>query len=224
MEEGNITVKAKGLSPREAIGITKRKDYPILSGQEVMLMADFDGSMGQAFTSSPCDYQGTLEQILAMDLDEDGYARGIFIAALNAVAARLGKADRTVHCKNQGPETCAEKVRQHIQALGFVRKVGLIGYQPAIAAKLSSDLQVRILDLNPDNIGQVRAGCLVEDGNTAYKEVTAWADLILCTGSTICNGSIVNFMDLKTPVLFFGTTLAGAAPCLGLDRICYTKE
>ncbi|WMJ87964.1 hypothetical protein [Anaerocolumna sp. MB42-C2] len=51
--------------------------------------------------------------------------------------------------------------------------------------------------------------------------VVKWADLVLCTGSTICNGSIVNFLNLDKEVLFFGTTLAGAAQMLSLKRVCF---
>nr|WP_314461232.1 hypothetical protein [uncultured Clostridium sp.] len=32
---------SKSLSPEEAIGNTRRKDFPILAGQEVMLWAEY---------------------------------------------------------------------------------------------------------------------------------------------------------------------------------------
>ena len=34
-----------GLTPEEAIGITERKDYPILTGQDVMLQASYRGAL-----------------------------------------------------------------------------------------------------------------------------------------------------------------------------------
>jgi len=224
LEEESICIQAKGLSPEEAIGITERKDYPILTGKEVMLSAEFDGAKGQAFTSAPCEYNGSIKNILESDLLENEYDRSLFIAALNAVALRLGKADKTVHCRNDGPEKCATSIREHLSANYDVEKIALIGFQPAILAILTESYTVRVLDLNPLNVGQIKSGVKVEDGNDAYEDMIKWADLIICTGSTICNGSIVDYLDIDKEVIFFGTTLSGAAPCLGVKRLCFTEE
>jgi len=223
--EEKIEIFAKVLSPEEAIGITKRKDFPIITGREFMLQAEYKGSFGQSFTDSPAAFKGSLDEIYKMDLESDPHAKGLFIAALNAVMNYLGKADCTVHCKGEVPEKCASDVAEHISSKFSGSKIALVGYQPALMEKLSDRFQLRVLDLNPDNIGQVRYGVKVEDGISAYSEVVKeWADLVLCTGSTICNGTIVNFMGLGKPVLFFGTTLAGAAPLLGLERICFADR
>lgn len=63
-----------GLTPEEAIAINERKDYPILTGQDVMLQASYRGARGQAFTDAPADYSGTLEEILSMDILSDEHA------------------------------------------------------------------------------------------------------------------------------------------------------
>ena len=57
-----------------------------------------------------------------------------------------------------------------------------------------------------------------------HDEVVAWADLILCTGSTLANGSIVEYLNLNKDVRFYGTTLAGAARLLDLKRVCFRAE
>lgn len=224
LEEESICIVAKGLSPEEAIGITERKDYPILTGKEVMLSAEFNGAKGQAFTSAPCEYKGTIKEICESELLENEYNRSLFIASLNAVASYLGRADKTVHCRNDGPEKCAKSMKDYLNSYYDVKKIALIGFQPAILASLAESYKVRVLDLNPLNIGQIKSGCKVEDGIDAYEDVLKWADLILCTGSTICNGSIVDYLDIGKEVIFFGTTLAGAAPCLGVKRLCFTEE
>lgn len=224
MEEESICIVAKGLSPEEAIGITERKDYPLLTGEEVMLSAEFDGVKGQAFTLAPSEYKGTIKNLLESNLMENEYDRSLFIAALNAIALRFGKADKTIHCRNDGPEKCAKSINDYLKTHYDVEKIALVGYQPAMLASLSEDYTVQVLDLNPLNIGQVKYGCHVKDGIKDYKEVLEWADLILCTGSTICNGSIVDYLDIGKEVLFFGTTIAGAAPCLGVKRLCFTEE
>jgi len=224
LEGKSICIQAKGLSPEEAIGITERKDYPILTGQEVMLSAEFDGAKGQAFTSAPCEYKGSIQDILENDLLESEYDRALFIAALNALTNRLGKANKTIHCRNEGPEKCALSIREYLMDNYDIEKIALIGYQPAILASLVQNYTVRVLDLNPSNIGEVKSGVVVEDGKEVYEDILNWSELILCTGSTICNGSIVDYLDIDKEVIFFGITLAGAAPALEVKRLCFTEE
>jgi len=77
---------------------------------------------------------------------------------------------------------------------------------------------MRVLDLDPDNIGQTRHGAYIEGGEAA-DEVLEWADMLLVTGTTLANGSIDMFLTNK-PVIFYGTTIAGAASIMGWDRFC----
>lgn len=219
-----VTIQARGLTPEEAIGHTERTDFPILTGKEVMLMAQFRGAKGQAFTDAPARFEGPLEDILSLDLEGDPHARGLFIAALNAVMAHLGRADNTVHCRDGGPELCARHMAQWVGETYGTPRIALVGFQPSLIAALGARFPLRVLDLNPENIGRVKDGCPVLDGQTAREETVAWADLVLCTGSTLCNGTIVDYMDLDKPVAFFGTTLSGAAPILGLERCCFADR
>ena len=220
----DIQIISKALTPEEAIGVTKRKDYPILTGKEVMLQAEYKGCFGQAFTDAPSVFKGNLKEVIDMDIYSDYHSRGIFIASLNAVMNYLGKSDRTVHCKSEGPEHCSKDVVQYIKEHYNEPKIAQIGYQPAMLERLSENFQVRVLDLSPANVGDRRFGVLVENGADAYVDAIEWADLVLCTGSTICNGSIVNFLNLDKEVLFFGTTLSGAAPILGVKRLCFADR
>ena len=220
----NVTIRAKTLSSQEAIGDTIKKDYPILNGKEVMLEATYKGCRGQAFTDAPSDFSGTLGAVLKLDLDSDVHNTGLFIATLNAVTRYLGIADRTVHCKDDGPEKCAEKAVEYINDTYGDVKIALVGYQPSLLEKLSRKFSLRVLDLNPENIGEIRYGVKVEDGSRDMDSVTDWADLILCTGSTVCNGTICAYLDLDKEVLFFGTTLAGSSTILGCKRMCFCAE
>ena len=85
-----VSLHTKMLTPEEAIGIPKRKDFPILSGKDIMVQAECAGCLGQAFTDAPAVFHGTLEEICALDLNTDSHNRGIFIASLNAVMKHLG--------------------------------------------------------------------------------------------------------------------------------------
>ena len=73
--------------------------------------------------------------------------------------------------------------------------------------------------------GSLKFGIRVEDGTAMKEEIRdSYAELILCTGSTLCNGSIIDYLDLDKEVLFFGTTASRAAPLLGLKRICFADK
>ena len=222
--DASVTIRARGLSPEEAIGCPERKDFPILTGKETMLMAEFRGSKGQAFTDAPAQFSGPLQDILHMDLEQNPHARGLFIASLNAVMHHLGLSENAVHCRNDGPEFCAKCMVEWVREQFGAPRIALVGFQPALIGGLSKAFQVQVLDLNPDNIGKVKDGCPVRDGVKDQKAVLDWADLVLCTGSTLCNGTLVDFMDLDKPVVFFGTTLSGAAPLLGLRRTCFADR
>ncbi len=221
-----VSIRCRALSPEEAIGITKRKDFPIISGKDIMVQAEYRDGKGQAFTDAPADFSGTLADVAAMDISDDAHARGIFIASMNAMMNALGKCVGTVHCRTEGPELCAKEMECFLQKeYPTIQKIGLVGYQPALLEMLAkSKYEVRVLDLNPANVGEERYGVLVEDGATAKHDVTEWADLILCTGSTLCNGTIVDYLGLDTEVVFFGITIAGAQEFLGIKRVCFADH
>lgn len=73
-----VRITARGLSPDEAIGRTRRKDFPILTGKEILLQAQYRNAYGQAFTDSPSSFEGTLEDVLDLDLTGDSHARGFY--------------------------------------------------------------------------------------------------------------------------------------------------
>ncbi len=222
LPDAEVTVTARGLTPEEAIGQTARRDFPILTGQEVMLQADYDGAYGQAFTDAPADFSGTLGDILALDLSADQHNIGLFVAALNAVMRRLGLIEGTVHCKTDEPELCAAELAGFVRQHYADKKIAMVGYQPSMLEALGREFTVRALDLSPKNVGQERYGVTIEHGIDDYNAVVRdWADVVLVTGSTLSNGSIVDYIDIGKDVVFFGITIAGAAELLGLKRLCY---
>lgn len=217
-----IDIQAKALSPKDAIGDTARRDFPILTGKEAMLQAEYRGAYGQAFTDSPSMFAGTLGDILALDIENDRGALGLFIASLNAVMRKLGLAKGTVHCKNEEPENCARELLDYVKEHYGRPKITLVGYQPAMIEALTQAFQLRVLDLNPENVGKVKCGIQIEHGKNDYRDaVLDWPDLVLCTGSTLSNGTIVDYLGIGREVLFFGITIAGAAELLGLKRVCF---
>ncbi len=214
-------VYTRPLSAEEAIGRPDRDDYPILVGKEVILETEFKGAKGQAFTDQPGSFSGTLQDVVSLPLDSN-YRRAVFIATLNAVLRYMGKIGHTVHCKDDAPEKCGLAIVSYVKEQYGRPKIAFIGYQPALISALAKEYDLRATDLNPDNIGKDSLGVLIEPVDKT-EEVLDWADVIVATGSTVVNGSIVKYLD-KKPVLFYGITVAGAAYLNGWQTFCPYSE
>jgi len=220
-----VAVSVKPLTPEEAIGCTKRKDYPILKGKERVIEASVLGAKGQVFTDSPSDFSGTLGGVLRLGL-HDSRNRALVADVINAACRALGIAAGTVHCKDAGPERCATKIAAGILLRRGRCRVGLIGLQPAMAARLVRTFgrtNVRILDRNPANIGTVKCGILIEGGEG--EALARWADVVLITGTTLVNGTLDPILRMVRrhdgEFLIYGITIAGASALLGLPRVCH---
>lgn len=220
LREAKVEVKATALSPEDAIGATKRQDYVILKGKERLLQATVIGYKGQAFTGALGDFSGSLDDVLALPLTDD-YQRAVYIATLNAVAAYTGKVEKTVHCKNEGPELCAQQTVEFFKENYDNPHILMVGYQPALAEALNdANISVTVLDLDPANIGKVKNGVAIMNGAENIKEYINKSDLIFATGSVICNATIDTLYNAGKPLIFFGTTASGAAALLGISRFC----
>lgn len=217
--EETVIIKGRVLTNEEAIGTPKRQDFPLLKGKEKLLQAEFKGALGQAFTDSPGDFKGTLNELLAQSI-ETNFQKASFIAVLNAVMRYLELAYGTIHCKNEEPTECAEKLVVYLKNNYGRSKIAMIGLQPALLEECAKEFSIRIVDMDQDNIGYEKCGVLVEDAETKTEELLEWCELALVTGSTVANGTIVNFLNLDKPTIFFGTTIAGAAPILDVIRFC----
>jgi len=216
-----IVVRARTLTPEEAIGNPERDDFPLKKGKERLMQAEFRGDLGQAFTDRFGDFEGTLDEIFSMPL-KNNYRRALFVAALNAVLKHLGLIGGTVHCRDEGPAECAAQIASFIKDRVGLGKITQIGFQPAIAEALARAFPFRLLDLDPDNIGRKKFGIVVE-GPEATGNAVAWADLLLITGTTLTNDTIGQFFTGK-PLIFYGTTIAAAAYLMGWERFCFTSE
>ena len=221
-----ITIQAKILTPQEAIGNPRRRDYPIIEGRERMLEANFSGSRGHAFTDTPDDFKGFIEDVLALSLDRNSH-RAIYLSTLNAVAKHLSMVNGTVHCKNNDPEKCARHIADHIQNTWGNIRLGLIGLNPAMAEQMAATFGSKnliITDMDKKNIGVKKFGVTVWDGRTRTSELVETADVVLATGTTLGNGTFDKIWHLikqyRKPYLFYGVTIAGISQFMGIDRIC----
>jgi len=219
-------VQVRPLHPDEAIGKDADPSFVIKKGKERVIEATFLGHKGQAFTDRPVSWSGTLGDLLSLTLDEIPN-RAVFVAGLNALLSALEHLPGTIHCKDQDPSRCGPEIARILhERFGEVR-VGLIGLQPAILKALVERLgpdAVRVVDLNPDNIGEKRSGVLVWNGEEDLSRLVAECDIGLVTGSSLVNRTLdeilERFQQAEKPLILFGNTISGVASLLGLERLC----
>ncbi len=211
----NITVKARALSVEEAIGNPEADDFPLMKGKERLMQAEIDGACGQAFTDQYGNFEGRLKDILESDLTNN-FRMAIFIASINAALRHMGLIQGTIHCRDKEPEECAGELVKKIKETYGTPRILQIGFQPRFVEALSAITELRVIDLDKDNIGAKKFNVIIE-GPEKTDEAIEWAELLFVTGTTIANGTIEQFLN-KKPALFYGTTIAGAAYLMGWDR------
>jgi uncharacterized protein (DUF4213/DUF364 family) len=221
-----VCVRAKILSPFEAIGEPDRKDYPIIEGQEKVIEAHLLGSRGQAFTDAPGEQDFTIEEILTLPLTSNRN-RAFFVATLNAVMRHLDRVEATIHCKNNEPELCAKEITQYIRDNWGNARIGLIGLNPAIAEELMSAFgpdNIKITDLNKKNFKTTFHEVPVWDGRTETEKLISGSDVIVVTGTTLVNGTfdfiLSKIREHEKHYLIYGITGAGICALFGLNRMC----
>lgn len=229
-EAGLLPLKVGGraLSQPEAIGNPRRRDFPLLQGKEILLQVEVAGYAGQAFTADPLEFAGTVQSVLELPAERPGH-EALLVATLNALARRSGLVENTVHCRDEEPETCAERIGQYIFDRHGECRVGMVGYQPAIlehCARRFGPERVRITDLNLDNIDQIRYGVEVWDGMTDNPRLIAESDVLLITGSVMANGTGDSLLQLigDKPFYLFGTTAAALAWLNDWPRLCFCSK
>ena len=105
--------------------------------------------------------------------------------------------------------------------------MGLVGLNPAIAQSVVvafGAANVRITDLNTDNVGKSKYGVEIWDGRTRTEDLVKASDVVLLTGTTLVNGTFDALMrEIRRhgkEYLVYGVTSAGVSALMGLNRIC----
>lgn len=218
LADESVAVSARPLTPGEAIGNPEADDYPILKGKERMMEATFRGAKGQAFTDMCGEWSGNISEVIRMPL-ENNFRRALFVASLNAATRHLGLLENTVHCRDNEPARCAEKLLEMLSLEKPDARITIIGYQPRMAELLSGCFRLSIVDMDQDNIGKRVAETTIS-GPEKTSQLIDDADVLLVTGTTLVNGTTAEFLDTGKETIFYGITIAGAAELLGLRRFC----
>ncbi len=217
IDEKVRVIAARTLTPEEAIGDPECRDFPLLKGREVMVEAAFRESKGQAYTDMPGEFSGSVRELLSLPL-ENNFQRAMYIAGLNAVMRHYGQVSGTIHCRNQEPGLCASQLPNYIKQHYGKPKIAFIGFQPAMINKLRHSFELRVIDLDEDNVGREKFGLTIE-GPEKTEKILYWGDIILATGSTSVNATVDRFIHDK-PAVFYGVTIAGMAGINKLRRYC----
>ncbi len=216
-----VAVTARTLTVHEAIGDPEGDNFPLQKGKEQLMEAAFRGARGQAFTDRFGDFSGTLADVAAMPLGNN-FRRAVFVSTLNATLRALGLCSGTIHCRDKEPGECAAAFRDHLLERYNGARITQVGFQPKIIQALAERFPLTVLDLDPDNIGTQQYGARIlgpDDKDAAL----ASADLLVVTGSTLANDTIGDFLGGR-PVIFYGTTVAGAAALMGWERFCAKSQ
>ncbi len=184
---------------------------------EFRVTADLCGTRGEAYTETPLNFEGTLREAIELTPSEGGIDARC-LAAINAAMNHLGL------CAGEFPATFDER-RLYTDAIYsyITEKYGrsnivLVGYDGYIVKKfIGGDLDFWTMDRDPDNISQDRfKHVIVNSGRYNREACLAWGKVLIVTGSTLTNGTIVQYLDKGKDLLFYGITIAGAATLLGL--------
>jgi hypothetical protein len=222
----SVSVQVRGLSPEEAIGRPGRRDFPLLKGKERLLEAVIGEARGHAFTDAPREFSGSVEDLLGVRLDETRN-RGPYLASLNAAFRYAGRVAGTVHCRDGDPERCAREIAVEVDQRRGWERVGLVGFNPAMAEALARRVgpeRLRITDLDMENIGTTRFGVPIRDGDVEEEALVGWADGVLLTGTTLVNGTFDSLWAAiqrrGIPGVLYGVTAAAMAHLFGFQRLC----
>lgn len=213
-----VFIQAVPLSPEAAIGNPEDKDYPLITGVERLMQAEFRGALGQAFTDMYGNFNGKLSDIVEMDF-RNNFRRAIFISSLNAVMRYLRLITKSIHCKDNEPRECSYELVKYVERNYGRPRIAFVGFQPRMVEALSPKFELRVTDMDQDNIGTEKFGTIIHSPEKTEENLN-WCDIALVTGTTIVNDTINQFRTSK-PVIYYGITISGVAKLLGLSHFCY---
>ena len=218
LDSDEVIIRAKPLTPEEAIGNPEDKDYPLITGRERMIQAEFRNTCGQAYTDMYGNFSGNLMAIAGMEL-KNNFRRAIFVSSLNATLRYLGLIEKSIHCKDNEPRECGPKLADYVAEKYGNPKIAMVGFQPRLVESLAKKFEIRVTDMDHANINMEKYGLAVQSPQKTREHVE-WCNLIVATGSTLVNNTIGDFLVGK-PAIFYGITIAGAAKLLDLEEFCY---
>lgn len=185
---------------------------------EYCVTAMLCGSKGEAYTERPEDFKGTLKEALDIKPTDDGIS-AVTISALNAAMSHLSLAPGVFPEIEEARYDYADALCAYLVEKYGREKIVLVGYDGYIVKRFMDEgLDFWTLDMDPDHISQDRFHHIVVNGAKLNRESSlAWGKIFVVTGSSLCNGTIIHYLNSGKELLFYGITCAGAAALLDLS-------
>jgi uncharacterized protein (DUF4213/DUF364 family) len=151
------------------------------------------------------------------------FERAVLISTVNAVLRHRGVLGGTAHCKSYGPDLCASWLKNWMTEQE-VRRAGLVGARPELIEALVGVLgEERVMAADMMEAGNVFSGVEIMYG-TETQRIFECCQLVLASGSTLANGTIDGLFEAQRrhnrKLVFYGTSVAGTAYLMGLERWC----
>ena len=198
-------------------------EYALMRGKEVIVHCDIRGAYGESFADTPRERRLKMSEVANLDLSDVGN-RALFFAALNSVMNYSGEISGCIHCRGGDADRCGEILAEEVlRRFGRVR-VAHIGYQPGhVRACAKVFREVKVTDMNPENIGRVKFGVKILDA-AENEWVISKSDVVCVTGSSIVNGTLPQIVDwcnrYGVECVVYGITVKGVAKMVGWDVFC----
>jgi uncharacterized protein (DUF4213/DUF364 family) len=124
----------------------------------------------------------------------------------------------TIHCKDEEPEECARNLVKYVAQHFGSPKIAFIGLQPAMVDNLARSYDIRVTDMDAENVGQGKYGVVIESAEHTG-DVIEWSDVVFATGSTLVNDTYRSIIRDR-PLVFYGVTVSGIAYLTGCQQYC----
>lgn len=184
---------------------------------EYCVTARIGQATGEAYTEIPSSFEGSLREALEIPATEKGIS-AVSVSALNAAMNCLsgvpGVFPEDPQCRAAYADALCHYVTEHYGRSRIV----LVGYDGYIVKRFMEEgLDFWTMDRDPDHISQDRFHHVIVNSAKRNRESCfAWGNILIVTGSTLCNGTIVQYLDSGKELLFYGITCSGAAVLLSL--------
>lgn len=189
------------------------------------LVASFRGRSGMSYTFHPYQFEGSIDELLSIDLEGDS-DRAVFIAAMNAVCGAVIPHLRTVHCSDEGSLRCTQRLVEELRQNGY-NCPGLIGFQPSFLEALSRSFgtwNLACVDQQELDESLRRSANVDLLDEEHLQQLVGWSDVVVVTGATLVSGALPDILEWTEmsgkPILVYGTSIAGAAELMDLPRFC----
>lgn len=213
----NETVSVTKASEPERTLRPENEPFSGIARPEYCVTATLLGAKGEAYTENPEDFCGTLKQALEIPPTEKGIS-AVTIASLNAAMQYLNLSPGAFPEGEEARFQYADALCRYVLEHHGRENIVLVGYDGYLVKRFMDEgLVFWTMDKDPDNITQDRFHHVVVNNAKRNRESSfVWGKYFIVTGSSLCNGTILQYLDSGKELLFYGITCAGAATLLNL--------